>query len=317
VHNGTIENFGKYTSEVQSFGTDSEACIFLFNKYGAKETINELRGAWCFVWFDLSNSTLNIVRNSQRPMHVGFLNNRRLMFFASEQPMMEVAVERNNLAVGNNKPEYFSLKTDQLYTFNINDVINNKEVEFEISKGYEGKTFAPATRGTRVNFFPPKTKGITTYPGGYSTWTRMDPFALHYWYYSDEDNAYVLHHDGYVFIRKELPEKKGYNGWTDGKTRVISIDDYNKHFENKYADKDDDKHILDVKGRMIDKEYYAKEIEPKQNCLWCDSSAPTFDEVYSGEEKIEIYSDDDFICSSCVDDAGFPHELMPKDVVNR
>lgn len=85
VHNGTLTNFKSLQDKFKTkFDVDSELICYLFNKIGVEETIKEIEGAYAMAWWDSSDKTLNLLRNSQRPLSYAISENQKRLLFASE-----------------------------------------------------------------------------------------------------------------------------------------------------------------------------------------------------------------------------------------
>lgn len=69
VHNGTIGPDFKYRKD---FETDSEAIFYHMAMEGEEETLEMLEGlysgAYALIWYNLENKTMNMARNSERPL---------------------------------------------------------------------------------------------------------------------------------------------------------------------------------------------------------------------------------------------------------
>lgn len=84
MHNGTL--FGEYEGK-DKYGTDSEALINILSNEGAKG-LSKVRGAFAVAWFDCVNDTVNIVRNSERPLYY-MVTKANDFVYASESWMLE------------------------------------------------------------------------------------------------------------------------------------------------------------------------------------------------------------------------------------
>lgn len=71
VHNGTVHSFGKFASDAYPFDVDSAALAVLIDKHGLVETLKEISGAYALIWHDVRDDSLNIIRNSERPLLMG------------------------------------------------------------------------------------------------------------------------------------------------------------------------------------------------------------------------------------------------------
>src|SRR3546814_9081479 len=55
----------------------SENIFYDMSRNGAKATIAKLQGAFALCWYDESNRTVNLVRNSQRPMYYAYTKDHK------------------------------------------------------------------------------------------------------------------------------------------------------------------------------------------------------------------------------------------------
>lgn len=71
AHNGTLRGDWRGPLQDQTnerFGSDSQAVFYNFAYWGVKETVESIYGAWCFIWWDDDEQTLNMLRNDERPL---------------------------------------------------------------------------------------------------------------------------------------------------------------------------------------------------------------------------------------------------------
>src|SRR3546814_19281002 len=90
----------------------SENIFYDMSRNGAKATIAKLQGAFALCWYDESNRTVNLVRNSQRPMYYAYTKDHKTLFWASESWMLHVAMQR----VGIDRDDIHFLTEGQLLT---------------------------------------------------------------------------------------------------------------------------------------------------------------------------------------------------------
>jgi hypothetical protein len=115
VHNGTLTTTYQL-DEYLKFQVDSEAIMYNINKHGAEATIPKLNGAYCLIWWDEKDHTLNFIRNNQRPMYLAFSDDSKVLFWASEEWMLSVAAFKGNMKL--NKP--FQLPINTLVKYKVN-----------------------------------------------------------------------------------------------------------------------------------------------------------------------------------------------------
>lgn len=86
VHNGHIRNTHELQGAVAGANclVDSAHVAFAMNANGEKETLEQIEGGFCFVWWNSETGTLNIARNTERPLHMAFAAKENTFYFASE-----------------------------------------------------------------------------------------------------------------------------------------------------------------------------------------------------------------------------------------
>lgn len=107
VHNGTLRNFEALKKDYKKFKNtevDSHLIAQLLDEYQAKDIIEELRGAWALMWFDSQDKTLNVCRNTDRPLYVAtkkplYGGGGGKKIWASEKETLEWMNSRSNLAI--------------------------------------------------------------------------------------------------------------------------------------------------------------------------------------------------------------------------
>ena len=97
VHNGHISNYNSMTK--YNHDVDSECVPYAMDEEGETATLEKLRGAFCLVWHNAKDGTINIARNGDRPMVCAYIKDKPLMFFASEMNMLYWILERNDLEI--------------------------------------------------------------------------------------------------------------------------------------------------------------------------------------------------------------------------
>jgi hypothetical protein len=95
AHNGVIRNFKDLNKGYEQIEVDSQLIFRLFNDVGVEETIKEINGAFVFMWFDTLQGTMNVVRNSERPLFVGKYSSSDTLVFASEKETLVWNATRN------------------------------------------------------------------------------------------------------------------------------------------------------------------------------------------------------------------------------
>lgn len=83
MHNGTISNFKALNKKYPDIRVDSQVVAKMFSTEGIEETIQQLYGAFAFVWFDSEDKSLNFLRNFERPLYLAKYQSNQ-MAWASE-----------------------------------------------------------------------------------------------------------------------------------------------------------------------------------------------------------------------------------------
>lgn len=119
AHNGTVQqwslrNFHGY----KDFDVDSQIIYsHLSHTQSIDRVWEDAEGALALVWWDKVQNKLNIIRNSQRPMHICYSEDDKIVFWASELWMIYVASMRHNIKL----KDPFEAVPNRLYTFHNGD----------------------------------------------------------------------------------------------------------------------------------------------------------------------------------------------------
>ena len=84
MHNGTLWNYDNL-DDAKECDTDSEAIIRTVANRGLSETYKMLKGAAAIIFFNKADSTLSIVRNRERPLHLLQFNDKNVIAWSSEE----------------------------------------------------------------------------------------------------------------------------------------------------------------------------------------------------------------------------------------
>lgn len=95
AHNGTLD-FDSIPKlyDNKFFDTDSEAIYSHINQHGLRDAVDQMQGAWALTWFDRTDSSLNFLRNSKRPLHYVYSHDRQTIIWASEYNMLAFICDR-------------------------------------------------------------------------------------------------------------------------------------------------------------------------------------------------------------------------------
>lgn len=98
VHNGTLTStYGlpKGRSNLKDVDVDSHVITHNLATHDAEEVIGKLDGAFVLVWHDSRDQSINIVRNSERPLHLMPVSCEKTILIASEAEMLWWLVKRS------------------------------------------------------------------------------------------------------------------------------------------------------------------------------------------------------------------------------
>lgn len=151
AHNGTLDTWNLKDLEEElgeKFPVDSQALFAGIAKFGLKDTMSLISGAWSIVYYDLKEGTLNFLRNKERPLYYAFEKNFRQLFWASEWPMIESATQlESGYELYKDDEGYRFFRTDENvhYKFDINELRNNIE-------GKHPKPVVRKVEGKKINW---------------------------------------------------------------------------------------------------------------------------------------------------------------------
>lgn len=142
VHNGTFTGDHKKHADTE---VDSEAICHLLAEHEVNEVdtvLNKITAAYALIWFDARDKSLNIVRNSQRPLFM--LETNTCYVFSSEYMMLQFAAFRTNISMAKDtKPEEVPEHTHLKITMDNSVVIkqnqlNVLELDWDDYRNYMG-----------------------------------------------------------------------------------------------------------------------------------------------------------------------------------
>lgn len=98
VHNGTLRK-QELLPDHQQYEVDSDNIYHSLNKLGVIDTVPKLAGAYALVWWDELTGTLNMLRNSERPMAFALTKNGHTLIWSSEPGILAAAAHRRGVAL--------------------------------------------------------------------------------------------------------------------------------------------------------------------------------------------------------------------------
>ena len=103
VHNGTLQrtsNLPTPMSALEDVTVDSHAIAANLAEHSVEDVVASLDGAFTLIWHDSRDDSLNVIRNSKRPLHLCAGSKQDTVFFASEGPMLDFLCKRIGIDVG-------------------------------------------------------------------------------------------------------------------------------------------------------------------------------------------------------------------------
>jgi len=103
VHNGTLTSMhGLPIPKSKTKGADVDSHVITHNlaSHSVAEVVRELDGAYVLVWHDSRDQSVNIIRNTQRPLHLMPLKYHKTILMASEAEMLYWLVRRSAFTGG-------------------------------------------------------------------------------------------------------------------------------------------------------------------------------------------------------------------------
>jgi len=100
VHNGTLTSANVLPSPMCSLDgvtVDSHAIAHNLNIHPVEEVVENLYGAFALVWHDARDDSINVVRNTKRPLHFALGQQGKTLFFMSEGEMLHLLDRRIRL----------------------------------------------------------------------------------------------------------------------------------------------------------------------------------------------------------------------------
>jgi len=114
MHNGTLDNEYSFKEwQNKDIQVDSQLAASLLNIYGVEETLRRISGAFTFIWFDIAEKKIKIIRNEERPLYMAYSTKDQRFYFASEGMMLQWVLSRNKV----DYDKIISISAGDLYEF--------------------------------------------------------------------------------------------------------------------------------------------------------------------------------------------------------
>jgi predicted glutamine amidotransferase len=117
AHNGTLQSTHKL-EKGSKFDVDSEAIIYNLSQYKAEDVIPNIHGAYALTWYDDVADSVFVIRNKERPLYWTRRKDKDVIFWASEEWMLEIALQKAGIQYG----DVTLFEADKLYTLDVASV---------------------------------------------------------------------------------------------------------------------------------------------------------------------------------------------------
>ncbi len=135
VHNGTIQNANDLNTEVE---VDSHAIAHALAKHDCVTALGKINGAFALVWFDQKDKTLNLARNTERPLYLVEYTD---MWVISSEVGLPVWLQNRE---HRKHTAYRLMPTDKILVFNIDNLNAGPfEVPYEKYRSWSPPVIVP------------------------------------------------------------------------------------------------------------------------------------------------------------------------------
>ena len=157
AHNGTLWDWDDLEG-ADEFDVDSQALYNDIAEKGIDHTWGTFRGAAALTWWDDDKETINLIRNSERPLYVAFEKGGDTLFWASEEWMITIAAKKAKI---NLEMAPVMLKENYLHSYKPTKtsikIEENRELKKKLANTYTTNTGRGITKNT-VGFKTGKVK---------------------------------------------------------------------------------------------------------------------------------------------------------------
>lgn len=293
VHNGVLSNYQSLKEDNHKHITvDSQLACALINEHGAEEGLTKLQGAYALVWYNKEDKTLNMARNTQRPLWLCTNKADTVLMFASEKETLLWNASRNKTAI--NEP--YELPTHEWWQFKEGDLTPEKK---KFSTKYNVISYPARIHNRAYDVPPPYAVGedITFSVVDYKEYTG----AIHF-----------IGEVGDITVRGAIPSGMTIDQlFEDGQftSTVVSIHPVYGGGWTVWSNnlrKEDFNEVVKLKNAYTSAEhsltkYRLAEIA-KKGCNWC--SCVITSKNYATMEIVDTDSGEELVCPYCVSVAG-------------
>lgn len=318
AHNGTLRSV-RELDDHENFEVDSENLYYHMNKHGVHETIPKLDGAFALTWYNKEEHTINFIRNSERPLHYCFTEDKKTIFWASEEWMLLVAANAMRVKI----TKIFELPIGTLYSFDIPkmsvepfDKVRTRKIELYkppvsvlvrtfpkddkkvVSLHPKSETSSVKTVRSFTDYQRYLDQEVEFYVGNRAT-TNYGQSYVQCWLTTDEDiSVRVFAAEGGPLYKNLMLSTNNFKGlaksYGESQGKYLTID--LRTVEEVVPAADD---LLPDLYKGYDDELITEKVfeeRTKHGCAWCSAHIDVKD-----ADDIKWISKNDFICPDCVE----------------
>lgn len=142
VHNGSLRGrWEDLPRDGEKYEVDSNALIAALGQRDPKEVLEEVNGAVALIWYNAKDDTLYLARNDERPLWYCWNKTQRKIFWASEQWMLDVALDRGKTEVYTDEKGfgYWPVPKNKIIALALSSKHNEKPVTIVSQTPFESK----------------------------------------------------------------------------------------------------------------------------------------------------------------------------------
>lgn len=314
AHNGTLDSWAiRDLHDSVKFDTDSEAIFAHIDKFGLKDALSKMAGAWALTWFDKFENTINFLRNDRRPLFYTYSKDHCTLLWASEYEFLEMVCKRHGIHKGMDGEQIFIVEPDIHYSWKIPEYFNDK---FEFPDQIEAKStrsFQSSSQGSHA--------GSYGRPWGeYLDGDWVEYHAATNYNSSATSSSTTTGEPGKTLLvpskRSDLFDKR--NSSNSASSNVVPFDLPSQKAQRHLQRVDTKKFrqpYKDEKGRVLNRKEFNRLIS--QGCLLCGDSMSEWNDFVHILPK-DMTGKNQFLCEQCYneDDAlEIVHQLMSESIV--
>lgn len=134
IHNGSFNGCHKKLADT---AVDSHAIAHVLAEHGGDDiegALKKVNAAYALIWYDVDKKRVNMIRNSQRPLH--WVETADAWYFASEEEMLVFALGRHNVTIVSK--EVHSFPEHSLNSWTLQDNKSSEVTSEDLDCKYSG-----------------------------------------------------------------------------------------------------------------------------------------------------------------------------------